>query len=286
LAKPSVEERLRIISALLPQHEDLRDPLELCEKILQIQLGIEVAHATGMKASLCDRIAVDLQQKTLEAKRPMVHFLDPSTFDFDALSHAAREIVDVLIDRNADGASLRRLVSFVGRRKENLLKLVEATLKEDIVSIRTAAEELGIQPSLILFIVSALIQPFLEEIATKIDPSLLDEWWRADCPVCGRIPIVAKVRDRKRYLVCVFCGTEYLSDRFLCVHCGNKDPYSLKHLIIDGQPAYEIDYCTSCNHYIKVIDEANLKEDIPKGLEDILTLDLDLVAKKADLVRD
>jgi hypothetical protein len=35
-----------------------------------------------------------------------------------------------------------------------------------------------------------------------------------------------------------------------------------------------------------VIDEAKLKEAIPRGLEDILTLNLDIVAKKADLTRD
>ena len=134
--------------------------------------------------------------------------------------------------------------------------------------------------------VSVLIQPCLEEIARKIDSSLLDKWWQAYCPVCGRIPIVARVRQRKRYLVCTFCGAEYLSDRFLCVYCGNKDPYTLKYLSVDAQPAFQIDFCTKCKHYIKVIDEAKLKEAIPRGLEDILTLNLYLVAKNADLVRD
>jgi FdhE protein len=134
--------------------------------------------------------------------------------------------------------------------------------------------------------VGVLIQPCLKEIARKIDSSTLDKWWQASCPVCGRLPVVARLRDRKRYLVCTFCSTEYLSDRFLCVHCSNKDPYTLSFLIDQTQPVLQIDFCTKCKHYLKVIDEAKLKEPIPKGLEDILTLDLDVLAKNKELLRD
>jgi formate dehydrogenase maturation protein FdhE len=48
---------------------------------------------------------------------------------------------------------------------------------------------------------------------------------------------------------------------------------------------FQIDFCTKCKHYLKVIDEAKLKEDMPRGFEDVLTLDFDLVAKKANLER-
>jgi len=194
--------------------------------------------------------------------------------------------VYVFIEQNINERGLKKLLNFIEKEKINLFKLIEATLRENIVSIRKAAKKLDVQPALLLYMVSVLIQPCLEEIARKIDSSLLDKWWQAYCPVCGRIPIVARVRQRKRYLVCTFCGAEYLSDRFLCVYCGNKDPYTLKYLSVDAQPAFQIDFCTKCKHYIKVIDEAKLKEAIPRGLEDILTLNLDLVAKNADLVRD
>ena len=113
-----------------------------------------------------------------------------------------------------------------------LPKLIKATLKENLEYIRKVAGDFDVQPALLLYITSVLIQPCLEEIARKIDESLLDKWWQASCPVCGRIPVVAKLRHRKRYLVCTFCGAEYLSDHFICVHCENKDPYTLKYLII------------------------------------------------------
>jgi len=287
LGNPSIQERLKTISALLPQHEDLQNSLKLQKKILQIQLEIDNTPTKGTTINWNDVTTIaTLQQKSFEAKKPIIHFLDLSIFDLEALSHISKKIVYVFIEQNINERGLKKLLSFIENEKINLFKLIEATLRENIVPIRKAAKKMGVQPTLLLYIVSVLIQPCLEEIARKIDSSILDKWWQASCPVCGRIPIVARVRQRKRYLVCTFCGAEYLSDSFLCVYCGNKDPYTLKYLSVEAQSAFQIDFCTKCKHYIKVIDEAKLKEVIPRGLEDILTLNLDLVAKKADLIRD
>jgi len=287
LVKPSIQEQLKIVSALLPQRESLHGSLELHKKVLQIQLEIDDMPTKGTTVDWRDQtITSNLQRKSIETKKPIIHFLDPSIFDLNLLFYIARKIVHVLIERTISERGLKKFSSLMEDGKINLSKLIEAILREDIVSIRRTAEKLNIQPVLLLYIASVLIQPCLQEIARKVDSAILDKWWQASCPVCGRIPVMARLRNRKRYLVCSFCGTEYLSDRFLCVHCGNKDPYTLKYLIDQTQPAFQIDFCTKCKHYIKVIDEAKLKEPIPRGLEDILTLDLDFSAKNADLIRD
>ncbi len=286
MGNPSIKKQLKIVSALLPQREDLQDSLELHKKILQIQLEIDKTPTKGTTINWNDQMTVNsLQRKSFEAKKPIIQLLDPSIFNLDVLFHTFKKIVQIFIEQNTNKTGLKKLLSF-GENKRNLSNLIKATLRENIDYITKIAGELDVQPALLLYIVSALIQPCLEEIARKTDPSLVDKWWQAFCPVCGRTPMVARVRHRKRYLVCTFCGTEYLSDRFLCVHCGNKEPYTLKYLIIEAQPAFQIDFCAKCKHYIKVIDEAKLKENIPRGLEDILTLNLDLVAKKEDLVRN
>ncbi|UCE15913.1 MAG: formate dehydrogenase accessory protein FdhE [Candidatus Bathyarchaeota archaeon] len=287
MGNPSIQEQLKTISALLPQHEDLQDSLKIQKKILQIQLEIDNTPTKGTTINWNDQTTIiTLQQKSFEAKKPIIHFLDQSIFDLEALFPISKKIVYVFIEQNINEKGLKKLLDFMENEKINLFNLIEATLRENIIFIRKIAEKLDVQPALLLYIVSVLIQPCVEEIARKIDSSLLGKWWQASCPVCGRIPIIAKLRHRKRYLACVFCGTEYLSDRFFCVHCENKDPYTLKYLSIEAKPAFQIDFCTKCKHYIKVIDEAKLKETIPKGLEDILTLNLDYVAKNANLIRD
>ena len=55
---------------------------------------------------------------------------------------------------------------------------------------------------------------------------------------------------------------------------------------IEGKPEFQIDFCTKCNHYLKVIIENKLKEPIPKCIEDILTLNLDIEALNAGLIRN
>lgn len=287
MGNPSVQEQLKIVSALLPQREDLQDSLELHKKILQIQLEIDNTPTKGTTIDWVYKMNIDnLQQKSLEAKKPIIQLLDPSIFDLDVLFRVFKKVIHVFIKENISERGLKKFLSFIESKNTNLFRLIEATLREDIASIRKTAEKLDVQLALLLYMISVLIQPCLEEVARRIDSSLLDKWWQASCPVCGRIPVVARLRHRKRYLVCTFCGAEYLSDRLLCVHCGNKDPYTLKYLNIEEKPAFQIDFCDKCKHYIKVVDEAKLKETIPKGLEDILTLKLDFLAKNADLVRD
>jgi len=287
IRNPSVKERLEVVSKLLEQRKDLREPLELQERILRIQLDIDNTPTKGTRINWNDQgIIVNLQKKALEEKMPIIHLLDPSIFVLDVLYHITKRIADAFIQRDINREGLKRFLTLVENSELSFYKLVEAILKENLTHLRETAEKLDVQPTLLLYIVSASIQPSLEEVARRADPSLFDGWWQAICPVCGRIPIVARLRDRKRYLTCTFCGAEYLSDMFLCVHCGNKDPYALKYLATEAQPEFQIDFCTKCRHYIKVIDEARMKNGLVKGLEDILTLDLDFVAKNADLVRD
>jgi len=68
------------------------------------------------------------------------------------------------------------------------------------------------------------------------------------------------------------------------VHCGNLDPKTLAFLQIETKPWLRIDYCEKCKHYLKVIDDDKMKTPFPNGLEDVLTISLDRVAKEAGLL--
>jgi len=287
LGKPSIQEQLEIVSAMILRHKDLQSPLELKRKTLLIQKEIDITPTKGLLINWDDKgIIEDFQKKALDRKLPIIYFLDPSKFDLDLLSMAFKKLVHVFVEHNIDDQDLKRLLNHVESGKINLSKLIEAALRENIVIFEEAAKESDVKAELLLYLVGALIQPGLEEIARKVNSQVLDKWWQGSCPVCGRISAVAKNRYGKRFLVCTYCGTEYLFDNFFCVHCDNKDPYTLKFIEVEENPAFKIDFCTKCKHYLKVIEEAKLKEPIPKGLEDILTLNLDFLAKDAGLARN
>jgi len=272
---------------MLEKHKDIQSPLELKKRTLLIQLEIDSTPTKGLSINWENKKTIkDLQQKVLDKKLPLIYFVDPSKIDLEVMLIAFKKMVNGFAEQDISKESLKNLLSQVESEKISLLKLIEATLNENISIIEEAAKESDVKIELLLYIISALIQPFLEEFARKIDSQFPDKWWQGSCPVCGRIPVAAKIRDSKRFLVCTYCGTEYLSDNFFCVHCDNKDPYTLKFIAIEANPAFKIDFCTKCNHYIKVLEETKLKDPIPKGFEDILTLNLDFVAKDAGLVRN
>lgn len=287
MGKPSIQEQLEIVSVMLEQHKDLQGALELRKRTLLIQLEIDGPPTKGLTIDWGKKeIIKELQQKALDKKLPIIYFLDPSKNDLDVLMTAFKNLVQVFAEQNISNEGLKKLLSHLESGKISLSKLIEASLRENINVIEEAAKESDVKIELLIYIISALIQPFLEEIARNIDSQFPDKWWQGFCPVCGRIPAAAKNRYGKRFLVCTYCGTEYLSDNFLCVHCGNKDPYTLKFIAVEAKPAFKIDFCTKCNHYIKVLEETKLKDPIPKGFEDILTLNLDFLAKDAGLVRN
>ncbi len=286
MANPHTSERLNALSNLISQRKELKKTLELHMKILQLQQ--ETGQMNTKKGRrICDLSTLALLQKeSLKTKTPITHLINPAAFDYDVLLALAKKIARAFAEKNIDRQGFERFISQIERGQANLAELVEATLRGNEDLLKKRADELEIQPVHFLYALASLVQPCFEEIARKIDASFLDMWWQTSCPVCGRNPIVARFRNRKRYLTCTFCGAEYISDQFVCVHCGNKDPHALKYMVAQKQPTFEISFCKKCKHYTKIIHEAKLKEPIPKGLEDVVTLDLDLAAKKAGLTRD
>ena len=282
-----VNNRLKIISEIIQKREDLQEFLELQRKILQVQLEVDDQSNKGVKSDWNFQLSVPfLEQKSLEAKKPIIHFLNLEIFDEDLLISMFRKVVKILISTHPDREGLSKFLEYIEAGKICFMKLIEAALREDETLIISCAEKIGVEPSLLIFLINTPIQPFIEEISRRASPSFYNRWWRANCPICGRMPRVARIRSRKRYLMCDFCGAEYLSDYVLCVNCGNKDPYTLKYLKIEGKPEFQIDFCDKCKHYIKIIIEKKLGEPIPRCVEDMLTLDLDIEAKQAGLIRN
>ena len=286
MGHPSIDDRLKIVSKMIQQHEDLREYIKLKKKILQAQLLIDKTANKGAKSDWSKQLSITyLEKKSLETKKPIVHFLNPEIFDVDTLISVFKKSSQAFISNYPENKGLRTLRDHIELEPLDLVKWIKAVLTEDEKLIISYAKKFVIEPSILLFLVNTTLQPFIEEITRRVSPSFYDKWWRARCPICGMIPSVARIRNRRRYLICNYCGAEYLSDHFLCVYCGNKDPYTLKYIKIEGKPEFQIDFCSKCKNYTKVIVENALREPIPRFLEDMLTLDLDIQAKHAGLIR-
>jgi FdhE protein len=166
------------------------------------------------------------------------------------------------------------------RNKNNLINnSLKAIFKEDSDWFDQMGENYGVEPSLLLMIFDLPLRPFFENLSRKIEDKIIETWWESHCPVCGRTPKVAITRKGKRYMACSYCGTQYLVDLFICTNCGNNDPNKFGFITFKDHPEYELNYCEECNHYLKIGDEEKIGKRVPRGLEDLITQELDVRAQ-------
>ena len=129
------------------------------------------------------------------------------------------------------------------------------------------------------FIVEALLQPFAEAAASRLEVQGAPG---ARCPVCGARPVVALLREEahgaRRSLVCGLCLTEWPTGRIQCQACGETRFERLPVFRADELPAARIDACDACRTYMKTVDLTKDATAIP-AVDDIATLALDVWAR-------
>jgi formate dehydrogenase maturation protein FdhE len=282
---PEAGDRLQTAFKLKSQYGNLAKLLELEEMVLKVQHEIEKSpSAEAFRERVRELTTRGLIKESLMAKKPLNRLFDAEVFSPSSLDVHFRRIATILVDKCRSQLDSRKLKDMMSREID-LNKLMRAALAENEPLIEEQAACLGVEPAHLMYAASQILRPFFEELARSTDPSFYEGWRDVGCPICGRMPNLAKIRNRTRYLVCTFCGAEYASDYFLCVHCMNRDPPTLKYLVDEKDQRFRISFCEKCRRYIKTIDEDVSGEKIQKGFEDILTLGLDLVASNKDLKR-
>ena len=283
LSRSTIEEQIREVDSAAEDYPEHLNLLTLHKAILEILMPIAKSPKKGAREALSGEAFNNLQEKAAASKKPISSFLYSSIFDEDTVLSIARDITQCLMRRRPGGEALEGFLKALEKEEINARDAIEAILEEDAAWFQHLSERFGVESSLLLFIFDTTLRPFFEEIARKVESVFIETWWEPFCPVCGRTSNVARIRQRKRYMTCTYCGAEYLVDLFLCVNCGNKDPYTLGFITFEEHPEYELNYCEKCDHYIKIVYEERLRRRIPKGLEGLLTQELDILAEENKL---
>jgi len=283
MAKPSIRDQMTNVESAIVNYPKYEKVLSLHNKILNILLPLDESEKRGAKVAMNYETLNNILEKTNATKKPMINFFKESDFDLDVLSNVATNIVKLLIDVNSDGDELRHFVKSMENGDVAVSEAIDSILREDSKWFKYESEKYGIDSSLLLLIFDSPLKPFFEQIARNVEEKIKETWWESYCPVCGRQSAVARNIKLKRYMVCIYCGSEYLVDMFKCINCGNNDPTSMGFIKIKRNDEYELNYCEVCNHYIKILEESLSVEKIPSGLEDLLTRELDNIATGSDL---
>lgn len=283
MARSNIRQQIQEIEYTAQRHPEYFDMLLFHKSILKILSTTGTSQTNAMKEALSDESLDTLLQNVVSSKKPMINFLDARIFDSDSVLSVAKKVIERLIQRGSGtNIELEGLVRALEQGDVDIQKVVDAILREDASLFLHLSKIYKIEPSLLLFIFDTPLRPFFEELARRVEKDIKETWWEPFCPVCGRRSTVARMRQRKRYMVCTYCGVQYLVDLFLCVNCNNKEPTSMGFISFETHPEYELNYCEKCKHYIKVLYEDRLEEKIPQGIEDLLTRGLDIIAESPE----
>ncbi len=161
----------------------------------------------------------------------------------------------------------------------DILMVFRAALNQDGDRTKELASLVGADPEAFHAVAALLPMPFLHACSRRWKPS--ESWLEGYCPICGAWPAFAEIRgiERRRYLRCGRCGSEWQAHCLFCPYCGITDHKELASLVPERNGSKSvIDACNRCLGYLKAFTKL---QGSPPGqilLDDLASVELDLAA--------
>ncbi len=201
----------------------------------------------------------------------------------DLLVRLCRAVQDVTPPLAAAAAAIQ---AGIAEGRLNPETLPATRLQEGAARFEALAAELKTPVEVLAFFADQSLMPSREAGRRQITAAWEDEVRTMGfCPVCGGAPALGSIEeDGRRYLFCSVCRHRWQVPRVRCAVCGQTDAQKLYYIYSEEEPAYRIDACEACRHYVKTVDRRRLTRPFYPPLEQVLTVHLDLVAAEKDLV--
>lgn len=192
----------------------------------------------------------------------------------------------VFLDPAAAGSFVRRLVE-AGTGTPGLsadldgARLLEAALDRTPERWAALAAGAGLSPEPLATLAELAVAPIMRAIAERVAGAGPERWGEGYCPVCGAWPTLVEMRglDRQRHLRCSRCGGGWRRDLLHCAYCGERDHERQKAFAAEGEEeSRRVEACDSCSGYTKAIATLAATPAAELALEDLATVELDLVA--------
>lgn len=245
-----------------------RKALEACAALAEVQAGAVSEYSGGRDVdienvkSLLKRELPALGDEFFEAPSNKLVSLVQETLE--ALGVEESELINIT----------DKIVELTGGGKNLIIPITAFT--EDMLS--RLAEKTGAAVNILKAAIDATWQIFITPIASEIHPQIMLEYWDLSiCPVCGSQPEMGRIMadEGHYYMSCPLCLTEWRHARLKCPWCGNEDQKKLGHFTAEEYGGYRVNFCRSCNGYIKATIEKNLNRTFVPIVDHLFTLELD-----------
>jgi len=263
---------------------------------------IHIAELKAVKPELNE--ILEFYESTLNAQQEVELYFQPdlSIFDNDFFRGRNSEGLpllmaeDIKADEDLFNKILEDIFRIIRNKREEAIpepfdscslagqqKVLIKSLMEDGFDIERLADDLKIDFPVFYFLIKNAFSPFISSYAEKLR-ELVDsrKWLRGCCPVCGREPLIVRLEEEtgRRWLFCSLCHTEWLFRRLVCPFCENEDQELQRYFFVENDEEHRIDVCDKCKRYIKTIDTRKGGNVMSLFVENLATLELDIVAEK------
>jgi FdhE protein len=221
----------------------------------------------------------ELDRARAEGGRPLLH---GRTFRADP--ERVRRLLARLaaVAGRSAGPEMAALGRVVERGLLDALAVLEASVVQDTARIETLAESADVEFAPLATLGQLATLPVLLACGRRAAP-LLDgiDWDAGHCPVCAAWPTLAELRglERKLWLRCGRCGGDWSSSQSRCPFCASLSERERVYLAPEqDRESRQAVVCTRCRSYLKWVTTIGPIPPAEIGLEDLRTLELDVVA--------
>lgn len=205
--------------------------------------------------------------------------------DANRLQHLVHQLASISAEGDLQGGnSLRQYRP----SPDEALTLVSAAIRQDSEGLAGLAVERGVNAGALAAVAHLAALPLLQSSRRQLEVLLPDYWHAGYCPVCAAWPALAERRglDRSRRLRCGRCAADWEVPWLFCIYCGERNHEKLGSLEPDEQgEVLKVETCATCAGYLKSIATLQGFDAFDLLLEDLGTIELDLVALERNFRR-
>jgi FdhE protein len=260
------------LDALAQQHPDWRSWLTLLEATLR-----------EMDGPIWAEIEIRLRSDRAEA----APLLDGAELAVDG--RRARNWVQHLMKTAAKGeASGAASLTATDLDRLDALVLLEAAGNQDYTRLQSLADNMSADLQALEAIAQLAVMPLLQAGRQHLAEQISPTWPHGYCPVCGAWPTLVELRglERTLRLRCARCGGDWEATWLRCVFCGETEYRQLGFLFQEGkEETSKVETCATCKGYLKTLTTLQGSSPHEVALEDLATVELDLVALERGYTR-
>ena len=161
------------------------------------------------------------------------------------------------------------------------LALMSSAIIGNTHVIQLLATQQDVDPAALDSLAHMAALPLLQACSQQLQSLLPHHWPEGYCPICAAWPMLAERRglDRSRRLRCGRCAADWEVEWLYCIYCGERDHRQLGSFAPDESgELLKVETCETCHGYLKSVASLQGLPPLELLLQDLETVELDLVA--------